>query len=107
MPDIVTDEERALIDAAVAEGRVRVIPQGEGTFRYPVVGEQFTIASGAVLARQKQAAKRREKVIRLAAEGLSISQIADKLGVPKGTIAQDYRILGTAMRRPALREGSE
>ena len=107
MPDIVTDEERALIDAAIAEGRVRVIPQGESGIPFIGYGMGTSYATGAILARQQRAAKRREKVIRLAAEGLSISQIADKLGVPKGTIAQDYCILGTAMRRPALREAAE
>lgn len=41
------------------------------------------------MASRAEAARRREQVTRLRHEGLTIRQIADRLGVPAGTVASD------------------
>ncbi|MFP4044821.1 MAG: hypothetical protein ACLFTP_09690 [Rhodosalinus sp.] len=129
MPDHMTAEERAAVEAAVAEGRVTKAPPGQsglttyrwseherrlvtvqqgpdgcwrrGNQQYAVAGRNG--AKGRVYTADPRVEARRKEVAALAAEGLSGAQIADRLGVGVSVVYADCRAAGVRLsrRRPA------
>lgn len=78
-------DDRALIEAAIAAGKVQVIPAGVGG---EAVASRTQAAGSATmnarLARERRF--RRERAIILAAEGLAEAEIAHRLGVGCATV---------------------
>lgn len=109
-------EERALIDAAIAAGRVQVIPTGQTSFVLPVWnGQQLVSAEpekqraemirGMFAQRRQQPSAeqidRRRAVALLHADGLSVAEMADRLGNDPATLRNDLRALDLVPHRSA------
>jgi len=110
MPDEITPEERAAIDAAVAQGRVRRIPRGKSAWEIRVnpdtgrlvyvnteteraegrarfgFGRRFGSVSATV-------ERRRGRVRALHAEGLTNIEIGARLNVDPRTVSLDLKML--------------
>lgn len=92
-------EERALIDAAVAEGKVRVIPRGVSGLE-PLTPQQLDWKTGGSLAAQKSAETRRRaqrlrqaQVAHMSGQGMSSRAIAAALVLPLSTVQADLRAI--------------
>ena len=106
----ITREERALIDAAIAEGRVRKIETGasaypplkwcekrNGIYAY-MIGKSPKLKPGYTTpAHVKEAMaiaeKRREVVAQMANDGMRPMEVSRKLGIPISTIETDFKKL--------------
>lgn len=113
----VTDEERRLIDAAVAAGKVQKVPTGKTTLEPEYIwgrdskGKEGLVLKNPISRAQAlenyksrlcisrnrtpdpRIAKRRAEVLRLSLEGYSAPQIAEHLCCHKVTIRNDRRYL--------------
>lgn len=110
----ITPEERALIDAALAKGQAKVIPQGETALFDPVVwcgisNKLVTVVTDPERAKMKSGwhrhqtytknrvspavAKRRMRVRDLVKDGLGPNEIAEKTGVSAKSIYADVNWL--------------
>lgn len=113
MSSEITSHERALIDAAIAAGKVTRVPPGQSAlwaYQWCPKDQKLkhvdTIAGirhhpgfflGRVQHGRKQSpevAKRRAEVRRLHDAGLGRAEIAERLGTPYNTIVNDYEKLG-------------
>lgn len=119
--DTISEDERALIDAAIAAGKVQKIPTGQSAFEinYRWDGRQLASIESegwraatsrkkakirakqeinqAAKAKREAIAKRREVVREMSAAGKSINQIAAHLGVERSVVKNDR----VAIRRAA------
>jgi len=108
----ITERERAMIDAAIAAGKVRIIPEGENTasvFIWSPEKGQLVLASGESLSwrvgnkvgaknwarkvRQATilASQRRERVRDMAAQGMTMAEMAAHEGVSYELIKKDCK----------------
>lgn len=118
MPDTITDQERAAIDAAVGEGRVTHVPRGvSGEFDalvYDTATKSITLKDpkareaarrlsygkpGSGRKKDPAVMERRRKARELAESGMSAQEIADALNVGVGTIHHDANILKFRIKR--------
>jgi DNA-binding NarL/FixJ family response regulator len=84
--------DRELIDAAIAAGKVQVIPRG-------VSGKadddaRLRRTSPMAAKQRKLAEKRRPKVAKLWDDGFNVAAIAERLRVSDHAIRNDLRVLG-------------
>jgi DNA-binding NarL/FixJ family response regulator len=119
MPDILTTEERRAIDRAIAEGRVRRIPEGHMAtaihYEWRKVDRQpsqlVQVAGPSIALRKvkrqqfgrnvKPAMKtRRDRVRAMVLQGLTQEAIAEELGVSTNTVKVDVSELRKAEMLP-------
>lgn len=111
MADVLTEDERAAIEAAIAEGRVYRCKPGASAFEYvpsPQTGQLVLVNRLAeemgratrnswgkrMASQQEGAARRRKRVRALHAEGLTTSAITKKLNAVAATIKADLQAMG-------------
>lgn len=113
MSDAICDDDRRLIEEAVARGRITHIPRGVSGVPLPVW------SGGKLVSQDPQALKksqdrlwrkmrqpdpklmeRRRNVGKLFHEGLTTEQIAIRLETPVSTIKKDLKIAGLKRERP-------
>lgn len=117
MPDVITPEERALIDAAIASGATKLIPPGvssyagyrwcEKTRRVVLIDWEERKEKASTLEigrdrlnahRAKAAEIRRESLLALIADGKDRAEIAGILGLNPRTVVSMIRELREAGR---------
>ena len=102
MSDELTDEERRMIDDAIARGLLKRIPPGVSSHSGYVFDGIKLVAvdpqENPLRARQRRdyefIRKRRENVLRLFNEGLTKREIAANLGIARKTVENDAVRLG-------------
>lgn len=95
----ITNEERALIDAAIAAGKVQRVPRGVSSERIVWDGRTlvFEGVTGGFAQRHAGAAeriaKRRAKVAELVQAGMTTQQVAERLGCAASVVVTDRQAL--------------
>lgn len=115
MSGALSQKDRALIEAALAAGRARVIPRGVSGRPYPVWDgarlvdapddpgtadpRQVRRQTWAARQRRARAGSRRAEILALTAEGLPVAQIAQRLGVADRTVRACLQDAGVPINR--------
>ncbi len=89
MPDHLTDEERQLVDEAIAAGQVQHIPRGVSGFGED--GEPLKLMNPWRERQMARANKRRDKVVKLVEEGHTFQEMAEILNASIDTIRVDVK----------------
>ena len=95
----ITPEERALIEAAIAAGKLKRIPQGVSSYN-AAEGESWRKKHNTIARKTAIAQKRRAKVRAMHAQGKTTRETAEALGVSIGMVGDDIRALGLMHIRP-------
>lgn len=110
MADIISNEERALIDAAIAEGRVTVVPKGvSGQSEMPMDWRSATNRSFALLKKRdrikgvkhqrSESSLQIERTIRqMVGEGRSVSEIVAETNMNRKAVQQRMHRMGLSSR---------
>jgi DNA invertase Pin-like site-specific DNA recombinase len=103
---VLSKETRALIDAALAEGRKTDIPTGvfgePSAYTHWKAGRPLSAATARVRGTSPAVVERRTRVLELAKDGAnSAKMIADELGVSAQMVHNDIN----ALRRSAMLPG--
>lgn len=110
MPDEITDEERALIDAAMAAGKVTRIEKGASAFDFSqkMTPEEARRIFNPWVGRPKdrKVEQRRKRVAALARNGQTADQIAQELQISRNIVYSDAKLEGASLP-PAPRTAPE
>lgn len=118
MSDEITAKEREMIDQAIKDGMVNVIPKGVSGEDHETIWDErknklvFTDPEAARervrkrmwAGRKKdpEVAKRRRRIADLVVQGYTGPEIAQMLNIPQGTVGSDAERFGISIpRRPA------
>jgi hypothetical protein len=84
MPDEITPEERALIDQAVKNGKVQIIPKGQSGIPSDVMSYREMhnqLNSKFMIERKKAGDETRRRIKNLLSQGFSIEQISERIAL--------------------------